>query len=480
MAEASIYRVLKTLSKDEIKRLDRFLRSPYFTEGRNISPGIIYSYFELLKKFHPDFDIGELTDEKIYSKLYPHGGSSAKIVAKLNSDLLKLTEIFLSYEEYCKNETEVKRNSLIQLSDRRTDKVFLKRFNEMLGYLDKLERDEDYFYETYYIWKNYWKNYFLSKSVYKLDESISHINSFFIYVVLGSLRIYLWGLSYLKMINIGTDFYLFDEIMQHVNKNYKRYKEIPQVLIYFNLIKMSTTGDESYYYSLKDLKGNYFQKLSELDKYNVFIMMTNFCQNKISKWDMKYRNERFELDKEFLDSNLVEWLGGIHFFHFLAITKNAVKLGEYEWVEKKVKELNNRIESRYKDFAVSYINALIYFEQKQFGKALEALSKLKIEYSHQKQYTRNMMIQIYFETGEDDTALSLIDSGRHFINRDRHLGEEAKKKSLNFLGFTERLIRARNKAQPEMLGNSPEKLEKLDGVENKDWLIEKIDEMMKK
>jgi len=479
----SLIQLLKSLSRKELRKLDKFLRSPYFTEGKNISSGIIYRYFEILRKYHPHFEDQELSDEKIYSRLYPDGTSSVNIIRKLNSDLLHLAEKFLSQQEFERNENELRQNLLLQLSGRKVEKVFNRRFNEMLKYLETLDKDEEYFYEIYNTWNNYWTNYFLSKSVYKLEESVKHRNNFFIYVVLASLRIYLVESSLLsgftKMQEEKSEFYLYNEILNHVKENYSNYEEVPQILIHYNLIKMIKSKEESYYYNLKVLKSSYFDILTNADKYNLFIMMTNFCQYMIFHNDFKFRRERFLLDKEFLQTHLIDWLGGIHFFQFLSITKNAIKLREFKWVEKTIEELSQKIESKYRDFAVNFVKALIYFERKSYNKALELLAKLTIEYSHEKQYIRNLMLQIYYETGEDETALSLIDTGRHFIHRDKHLNEEAKKNSLNFIRFTEKLIKARVKLQPDLFFTLKKEISANSSVENKDWLLEKIEEILK-
>ncbi|MCI0449787.1 MAG: hypothetical protein L0Y79_08390 [Chlorobi bacterium] len=483
MKETSLIQLLKSLSHVEMRKLDKFLRSPYFMEGKNISSGIIYKYFEILKRHHPHFNDKEISDEKIYSRLYSKGKNNVKIMRKLNSDLLKLIENFLSHMEFEKNGTEFRQNLLHQLADRKIEKIFNRRFNEMLKYLETLDKDEDYFYEVYNTWNNYWTNYFLSKIVYKLEESLKHINSFFIYVIIGSLSIYLWGLSYfsnfLRIANVEHEFYLYSEILNHVKKNYSKYKDIPQILIHYNLICLIVYKQEEYFYELKSLKNKYISSLSNKDRYNLFIMMSNYCQLMISHQYAKYREERFDLDNEFLQSNLISWVGGLHFFHFLSILKNAIKLRKFNWAGKKIETLRYQIEPKYRDFAINYVNSLIFFEKKEYNKSLELLGALKTEYSHQKQHVCNLMLQIYFENGEDETAFSLIDTSRHFIHRDKHLTKNFKESSLSFLKFTEKLIKLRGKPSVETTEMLKKEMAKQPGMENKDWLVEKADELLK-
>lgn len=66
MNNSKLIRILKTLNKQEFKKLDKFVKSPYFIKERHC-----YPLFNILKKRYPGFDAGEITNEEIYEELYP-------------------------------------------------------------------------------------------------------------------------------------------------------------------------------------------------------------------------------------------------------------------------------------------------------------------------------------------------------------------------------------------------------------------------
>ena len=57
--------IIKTFSEDEIKKFDLFLSSPYFNSKKSI-----VRLFKELRKFYPDFDSEDLTEEYLYSKVF--------------------------------------------------------------------------------------------------------------------------------------------------------------------------------------------------------------------------------------------------------------------------------------------------------------------------------------------------------------------------------------------------------------------------
>jgi len=480
MKETSLIQLLKSLTPEELRKLDKFLRSPYFTEGRNLSSRITYRYFETLRKYHPHFKDEELSPEKLYLKLYHAGNGNVKIMRKLNSDLLGLIEKFLSLEQYEIDGSERRHNLLLQLSGRRIEKVFKRRFDETLKYLETIDKDDVYYNTLYKIWTVN-KNYLLHRRYYKLVEVAEKDENFFKFAILVALGIYLQRLSLSGYSPHMRKLPFYEEILSHIQSNYNMYKEIPSILIYYNLIKMFESRREEYYFELKKLKSCYLNTLSFIYKYNLYVMMRNFCKDvMISSGRFSYREEIFKLDSEFLKTNFIAFIamvGEINTSHFIEIAKNAIKLNKFSWAEKFVREFNSKIDPRDKDDAVNYLKALAYFQQKNYNNALELIAKVKGDNSQQKQHIRDLILQIHYEMGADDMVLSFIDTSRHFIRRDKHLNEEQKKDLSTFLGFTEKLIKLKYKPSMDNAVMLKKEISNHPSIE-KEWLLEKADDII--
>nr|MBP9096964.1 hypothetical protein [Ignavibacteria bacterium] len=87
-----IISILKTFTKSEIKEFKKFVASPYFSPGRDLS-----KYFEVIIKYHPDFEISKEKFLKNYfGKPDDKDGKQSKILRTLNSDFSKLLEDYLA------------------------------------------------------------------------------------------------------------------------------------------------------------------------------------------------------------------------------------------------------------------------------------------------------------------------------------------------------------------------------------------------
>jgi hypothetical protein len=161
MNNSNLISLLKTFTKSEMKEFDKFLRSPYFTEGKGLRHRVIYDYFVCLREFYPEFTGKTFSKEYLHSRIYPSTGYNDAVMRRLNYDLLTLTKRFITQLEFEESSAITKRNLLIQLTKRKTDKLYITHFKEITNYLEKIDKDEEYFYEIYNTWKVYW-GYFLS------------------------------------------------------------------------------------------------------------------------------------------------------------------------------------------------------------------------------------------------------------------------------------------------------------------------------
>ncbi len=476
MKDNSLISLLKTFSREEMNKFERFLLSPYFTEGKNIRSNLVNKYFRALKNFYPDFKGTNFSKKYFFRLLYPKSKYSDSALRKIDSDLLKLAEKFLIQIQSESDLIESKKSLMHQLVIRNNEKLFRKSFDSMMKYLEGLKRDEDYYYETYFIWLRYWEFYYGKKTMYKLGEATSNFNNFFIYVLLGSLRIYLYSLSLYRIINKKNDLLMFEEILDFVEKNAGKLSHVPQILFYYNLIRLVTLKDEKYFNKLKELKSKTFDSLTELDKQNFYIMTTNFCNDMIAGGNFQFRKERFRLDKEFM--NLLYKLNPnkLHVFYMLAASKNANRLNEFKWVSRILKSYESNTMDDNKDFMINFIKADICFLKKEYDSALKYLSKIKTSYSNQKQNIRNLTIQIFYEMSLPDSAVSVIETSMHFLNRDKYISERSKIQILNFIRLTKQLIGSNS--DNSKLVFLKKKITETSDVANKEWLLEKVSEQI--
>jgi hypothetical protein len=93
MFRNDLFILLSHLSKDEIKRLGKFVSSPYFNTNSKAA-----RLLEALKPFHPGFDSDKLTKMYLHKELYGKADFVEGTINYLFSELQTITEKFISHE----------------------------------------------------------------------------------------------------------------------------------------------------------------------------------------------------------------------------------------------------------------------------------------------------------------------------------------------------------------------------------------------
>jgi hypothetical protein len=118
MKKSKVIDVLKTFLPDELKRFKEFVYSSFHNRNKNV-----IKLFDLLKKYHPEFESEKLEKEKIYKKFFPEKQYNDVVIRILISDLLKLSEEFLSYINFQKKPLEEIKYLLNELKERKLDSL---------------------------------------------------------------------------------------------------------------------------------------------------------------------------------------------------------------------------------------------------------------------------------------------------------------------------------------------------------------------
>jgi len=133
MKDSKLAAMLRTFSASEMKEFNTFLRSPYFSTGRDLT-----EFFNCLKLFYPGFDNPKLTSDYLYKKLYPGKDFDNKIstgvLYTLSADLYKLCKKFLIQTGINEDQQRRKFYLLNKLREKKLYKEFEKEYNNIVKY----------------------------------------------------------------------------------------------------------------------------------------------------------------------------------------------------------------------------------------------------------------------------------------------------------------------------------------------------------
>ena len=323
MQNSALISLLKTFPEKEIQEFDKFLRSPYFTEGKNIRHKIIYEYFKDLRKFYPGFSDSRFTKEYFFSKLYPDTKYNDGIMRKLNSDLTGLAEKFLSQREFENDKFKMMEYLIYSLSPRKLDKFFLKKANECYKFLegDRLN--------LYYHFNKQLADILVNNFCIYRQELLSRYDlqkeadNFFLYFISRALEIYRNMTIDQGQLNLKYTPSFMDEVINFVKKNPEVLEKNPLIDIHYHELMVNISSDESNFTRLKSLKNKFADELDIFGKYNIYINLQSFCVLMIRNGQSSYRKELLELDKEILETNLYGFTDYISYSVFLSAVQEC-------------------------------------------------------------------------------------------------------------------------------------------------------------
>lgn len=477
MLKSKVIDILKTFSKNELRSFRDFVASPYHNSNKNVVKTL-----DLLRKHHPDYSSPNIRKEKLFAKLFPGKKFNDTVIRILLSDLLKLSEEFLSlHSDYSESPVDYIR-LLQELRDRNLDAVYKKNYKEALDSLKNYPSSRDKFFKMfelevinveYHLRKD--KQLLVSGNILNRAENLIYF--MIIELIHNAQDIIINERTY----NVKYDHNILMDFLENVDlntfiENLKPYrpKQYEVLKLHYSLLEALT--DESIDEKYDEFRNVYLMNRENLssDENNHFLHYLETCCLMRSKYNAaKYRQELFFVYEIMLKT-------GSYSFHTTTMTaqrfKNilisAVNLNKIDWAEEFIIKYSPLVQKEYTESMYHYGQALVKFLKKDFPGSLMELNNVKNDYIILKMDIKSWALKNYFELGYFEQALAYIDSYRHFLNKNRLITEYLKERHLNFIKFTAELIR--RAAEEKKDGQLKDIIKNVQNVVHKEWLLEKL------
>ena len=271
-----------------------------------------------------------------------------------------------------------------------------------------------------------------------------------------------------RNLNVKFDLKLYDEVVKYYSS--ERTGDLTLAALYFNMLMLLNTEDDKYYIELMKGRDKFESKLSDIDDYNIAIVSMQYCHKKVSKGNIEYRQQQFEITKNMLKKNLIP-AGYIEPYFFTNTIRNATNIREFKWAEGFINEYKDRLNPGIAAEIIDYSYAMKEFGKGNFENSLRRLSKINIERSNMKLDIKNLQIMNYYELDYKLELESLVDTYKHFLHRDKSITHQTKKAILLFLKFVSDLIRINNKVNRKDVHVLKKEIENAPYFNLKEWLL---------
>ncbi len=475
MLSDKLLSLLKSFSKVDLNRFEKYLLSPFFNEKKEQ-----VKLFKILNTHLRNADTGSkpIMKREIWKKLFDNIPYNDTLLRRICSDLTQMALNYLAFKEY-KNQPLLTETYMLNATN--TPKLD-KHFNGILRKAKARQRDlksrnTAFHYNNFQIEHSCHKNLeYLGKKRKDFSNFVNadyHLDCFYI---LQKLKNYCDLLGYKNIISVDLDLTLFPSFLDYVKES--KYMEEAAIKAFYLVTEMlMDTEEEKFYYELKKILHQRFEEFSYEDLKLLYTHLRNYCIiSKINMGQTEYFRELFDLYKEQVKSGIIIQDDLISAQNYKNIITVALHIKEFEWVENFIQIYTDKLPIDNQDNDRNYNLAKVYFHQQEYSKVIEQLREVEYKNVIYSLGGKLMLMKTYFELKEFLALDSLVDSFRIYLRRNGKIPKEVKQQYMNVVRFTKRLSTVQSRDQVALVKIKTQVLN-CKGLAAKKWLMEKIEEM---
>ncbi|MBK8549994.1 MAG: hypothetical protein IPL53_02620 [Ignavibacteria bacterium] len=473
--------LLKTFSKEEFREFGAFIESPFHNREN-----IIVKFYNVLKAEFPLFTGQNLRRINIFKKLYPDKPFDDALMRNTISDLLSLAEEYIKNKQFSRETFYNQYLLLKELTNRKQQSLFKMNFKKAEKALKSSEvRDEIYYQNNFLLEDELRRNVVVNSSriLFHDDNLNAQAKNLHIYHLTENIKLYAIMLNQAKFtFDHKFNFGFLEVVREFIEKNYEGFSDVPYIIIFYNCVMLFKTEEKRYFDALKSEVKKHFRKLSLTDRKNMFIVLTNHSQQQIKKGKFEFYKESFEIHKEFIRTKAY-FEGNDFMAHYIykSAAISAIDAGETEWAEKFINQYRALVHIDFRDSAFYYCSSRLHLSKGEYDEAIESLSKVQAFDFTDRQNVNQTLLMIYYCKNETESFLSLVDSFRHFLKRNKKVRKQDFKMFNNFITCIKKLYTLKNKdrddIRPDLIIFKNEMAGKTDVISKK-WLLQKADELI--
>jgi hypothetical protein len=477
--QSKIIRYVGDLSPKEREHFYQFVNSPYFNQHEKTR--------ELLDLILANLDHpnGMPERDQLFKRLFPREPFDEQKLHNVMSYLKKLYHRFLAQQFYEKQAFQEQLFTLESAYEKSKFPLFNNRIKALEKSIEQHPHRDSNFHLTSYRLNTllgFYQVDFGDRSKPKaLQKVIDHLDR---YYLIEKLRTSCQLTANMMLANTQYDFGFFEELLQYLRSHFDQYSDDPSILMHYTiLMSLVDEGNPQHYEALKEMLSSKMHLFGSDERRDLYSAATNYCIRQSNLGQSEYRRELFELYQKGLTTGLLLTNGAlISEFDYKNVAMLGCSLKEFNWTEQFIQEYRESLPAHRRENIYNFNLANLYYNKKMYNEALTALMKVQFTDVRHRLNTNMLILRTYFALRDTEALLSLIETFRIYIIRNRKLTTVEKKGYTNFLRFSKNLVLLRHHASTFSRKSLQEKLEtlrqKIDAtpnVINKHWLLEECE-----
>lgn len=474
--------LLGKLSRDELKRLGDFLCSPYLNRQKYVT-----RLYNELVPYYPDFKDPVPLKETIYQRMYPGKPYSDTRMRNLTSDLLSLTEKFISIEAFTADKFSGELYLMEALPAKSMDDMFRRKYRKAAesaaGSNGEPRNETDYLNR---LRLESARSIFVNR---RLPNDARENAECYQGIVNETVKFFLASLfkNYALMLNKSTTFYKYefdtrfiDLILWYMDEGINEYTGDTCIMLYYYFTVFYRNYDEASYLKLEEFTYNNFDKIDDPDKLNAITHMVNYCRRQSLAGSKAYEAKALGLFKFALAKGLWNQNNKLRPSVYRAIVSTAAGLGEFNWCRDFIDAYQSLQPEEHIISNSALCTARLLFEMKQYDEAIDSLTRVKPIDATYKYEADTLLIRIYYEQNQTEAYIDKVKAFKKWV------GNNKKKLSSRYMvifaemaGYFERLIKLKLEPDEYTARRMRQEIEENKELVNRLWFLEKLDAIVK-
>lgn len=465
-----VYSALKPALRNEFSG---FVRSPFVSKREKL-----HTLMNLIEKLTEEEMINGWSRNHFWSLGFKDGQEGEKQFNNLMSDLYKLMKKFLAWKQFEKNNEQ---NDLLIIENLlekdivySAGKMIRKKANQKrttnaeMGFKFNQLADQFYFQQTR---KN--DNSFLLNSQQHLD----------IFYLSAQLKIWCELLNRSNILSLSYDQEKLNRFINFLEEAKADYPDQYSIRIYYPILCwLIEPENDNWYIGYREKLFNHIIEFPEPEAKEIVAYVQNYCVKRINQGRNEFLNEWLEISKFMLPLNLLNEGPHLSQWTYKNIATAALRLQEYNWAEQFIHTYYLKLPVVHRDNAYQYNLAVFYYESGDIDRAMQLLNKVHFSDANYYLDAKSILIKIYFEENEYDALISLTESMKIYLLREKQLSKNQHLQYKYLFRYTLRLYKLRLNKQ--MLDDAAYQLQLTElkdrvtenpFVANKQWLLAKIE-----
>lgn len=432
MKTYKLYEIFETLGNGELRRLRRFLQSPYFTTREDV-----FAMFDYLAERRaagrpmPDREL-------LFRHCFSGESYDDQKIRSVMSGLAGLIEQFWLVESQGQD-SHSSRMALARIYRHRNLERHFRKAMEKAGrdLARNPLRDPDH-YEKLLAYQDEWLEYesFSNRTAeLHLQEITDTLDVFYL---LSRLRYACTQLTHSAVYQREYRFGLLSPLLEEAER--QGYLDLPAVAIYYYCYCFLSEGYSlPYFRRFRALLLEHGPVFSLSEKKALYLLAINFCIRQMNAGSMEFTREAWALYRQGLEQGALLEGGRLSRFTFYNIAATGIRLGELEAVKRFVQQYKGFLPEEHQELSVRFIQARLAFAREELPKVVNLLLGADFKDLVNNLIAKNLLIKAYYGLREHELLEAQLESLRTFILRNDLSGYH-RRNYLNIIRFVQRLI----------------------------------------